>query len=60
MTWREAVKYMEQGGRITRKHWLINDYLYLQNGKLMCDGHYEYLEYLNSTKGQWIKYNRGA
>ena len=56
MTWKQAVEHMRQGGKVTRKHWLINDYLYLKEGVLFCDGNFEYLEYLKSTAGIWLKY----
>jgi len=53
MTWKEAYKKMKQGKRITRKSWLKNDYLYLDNGVLMCDGGFDYLPLLKSTVGKW-------
>lgn len=56
MTWREAYSYMKfEGGKVTRKSWLKDDYLYIEKGLLMCDGGYEYLAYLTSTIGKWLK-----
>ena len=56
MKWTKAVEYMQKGGRVTRKHWLEWDYLYIKNNVLFCDGGFEYLPYLTNTKGKWIKY----
>jgi hypothetical protein len=56
MNWKQAVKHMYQGGRITRKSWLPDDYLYIHNHILYCDGGYEYLEYLTTTQGEWLKF----
>ncbi len=60
MKWREAVKFMLKGGRITRKSWLVDDYLYMKDNILFCDGGYEYLEYLQNVSGEWLEYkNKG-
>lgn len=56
MNWKKAVKYMRDGGRITRKSWLKDYYLYIEDGVLFCDGGFEYLEYLPCTRGEWIKH----
>jgi len=56
MKWYKAVEYMEKGGKITRKSWLANDFLFLRNGVLFCDGEFPYLKLLKNTSGEWIKY----
>ena len=43
MRWNQAVAYMKKGGKITRKHWLQYDYLYMKDDVIYCDGDYPYL-----------------
>jgi len=60
MKWKLAVKYMKKGGRITRKHWLAYDYLYIDkaSGLVFCDGDFEYVPIYTTKahlRGEWIK-----
>jgi len=55
MNWKQAVKHMEQGGSVRRKSWLPGDFLFIRDGKLFCDGGFEYLAYLKSVSGRWYK-----
>jgi hypothetical protein len=61
MNYQTALKYMEKGGKIKRKSWLKNDYLYLKDGLLYCDGDFPYLSIPSVLKtknrlfnGEWI------
>lgn len=51
--WFGAVSWMKKGGMIRRKTWPIDDFLFIKNGELFCDGGFNYLGYLKSTKGNW-------
>jgi hypothetical protein len=44
MTFAEALKLMKKNSkiRIQASWYLKHDYLYLENGKIMCDGGFEY------------------
>lgn len=53
MSWEKAVKFMQEGGAIRRKSWRVDDFLYLKDGVLFCDGGYEYLSLLQGTNGSW-------
>lgn len=56
MNWKEAVKFMENGGMVTRKHWLVSDFLFMENGVLMCDGMFPFLSLIGNTRGVWLEY----
>ncbi len=44
MNWKQAYRRMEQGGAIKRRSWLAQDYLYLRDGEIYCDGGFPYAE----------------
>ena len=56
MNWKQAVEYMEQGGKVTRKSWFKHDYLYMDDGVLYDDCDNQFLGRL-TTRGNWEKYN---
>lgn len=46
MTFAEAVEVMKYGSKVQRKIWLEDDYLFIENGVLMCDGGFPFITYL--------------
>ncbi len=52
MNWKQAIKYMKKGGKVTRKHWLKNDYLFMKPNEnvIYCDGGFTYVQLLVELK----------
>ena len=57
-TWNEAYKYMLCGHKVTNVEWKEDDYLYMENFIIYCDGGFDYREYLTKEmmNGQWNLY----
>ena len=61
MKWDEAYQYMLSGGKIKRENWLKNDYLYIKDNIVYCDGGYPYISIKSENplkyahRGYWIK-----
>lgn len=46
MTFIQALNKMKQGHKVQAGWWLKYDYLYIEKGKIMCDGGFEFTSYL--------------
>ena len=46
MNFAQACEKMLQGFKMTHKTWLKNDYIYIENNVIMCDGNFEFATYL--------------
>ena len=57
MNWKQALKYMSEGGSICRKSWLVNDYLYADKGVIKDDGGNVY-KGKGLEQGEWLKWTR--
>lgn len=44
----KAVKLMLKGVKIKHKCWKKSDYIFIENGKIFCDGGFEYSNYINN------------
>ena len=49
MNFREAVTKMALGKKVRRKTWLKDDYIYIENNVIYCDGGFSYLTYFRSA-----------
>jgi len=59
MTFRQAVASMSQGNKVRRKTWLKDDYIYIENDVIYCDGGFSYITYFRSgdfKANDWILY----
>lgn len=56
--WNKAYVYMLAGHKITSVEWEKDDYIYMENNVIYCDGGFPYLEHLAKEiiDGQWNLY----
>ena len=59
MIFLEAIVMMREGYKVKRKIWLEDDFIYMKQGILYCDGDFEYESYLpmkDYRAKDWIIY----
>lgn len=59
MIFLEAIMLMNKGYRVKRKRWLRDDFIYMKQEVLYCDGEFEYESYLSMKDYRatdWIIY----
>lgn len=49
LNFKQAVEYVFLGYKVKRKRWLKNDFIYMNNNIIYCDGEYEYITYLKNA-----------
>lgn len=47
MIFLEAIVMMQHGYKVKRRRWLSYDFIYLKKDILLCDGEFEYEDYLS-------------